>query len=95
MTTRCLIHRQLVVLKSEVESKVALEWFDNNQMQANPGKCSCRAIATGSKTHSELKSFNVSGNAIACEMTVKLLSVELDYQLNFNEHVYRICQKVA
>ena len=27
--------------------------------------------------------------------TVKLLGVELDYQLNFNEQVSRICQKVA
>ena len=93
--TLSFIHRQLAVLKSvvESESEIALEWFDNNQMQANPGKF--QAIATGNRTHSELKSFNVAGNAIACEETVKLLGVELDYQLNFNEQVSRICQKVA
>ena len=62
-------------------------------MQANPGQF--QAIATGSRTHSELKRFNVAGNAIACEETVKLLGVQLDYQLNFNEQVSRICQKVA
>ena len=89
------IHRQLAVLKSVVESdsEIALEWFDNNQMQANPGKF--QAIATGNRTHWDLKSFNVADNAIACEETVKLLGVELDYQLNFNEQVSRICQKVA
>ena len=89
------IHRQLAVLQSVVESEreEALEWFDNNQMQANPGKF--QVIATGSRTHSELKSFNVADNAIACEETVKLLGVELDYQLNFNEQVSRICQKVS
>ena len=56
---------QLAVLKIvvESESEVALEWFDNNQMQANPGKF--QAIATGSRTHSELKSFTVAGNAIS------------------------------
>ena len=93
--TLSFIHRQLAVLKSvvESESEIALKWFDNNQMQANPGKF--QAIATGNRTHSELKSFNVAGNAIACEETVKLLGVELDYQLNFNEQVSRICQKVA
>ena len=93
--TLSFIHRQLAVLKSVVEneSEIALKWFDNNQMQANPGKF--QAIATGNRTHSELKSFNVAGNAIACEETVKLLGVELDYQLNFNEQVSRICQKVA
>ena len=43
------IHRQLAVLKSVVESdsEIALEWFDNNQMQANPGKF--QAIATGNR----------------------------------------------
>ena len=44
--TLSFIHRQLAVLKSvvECESEIALEWFDNNQMQANPGKF--QAIAT-------------------------------------------------
>ena len=93
--TLSFIHRQLAVLKSvvESESEVALEWFDNDQMQANPGKF--QAITTGSRTILELKSFNVAGNVIACEETVKLLGVELDFQLNFNEQVSRICQKVA
>ena len=40
-------------------------------------------------------SFSVADNTIPCEETVKLFGVELDYQLNFNEHVSRICQKVA
>ena len=30
-----------------------------------------------------------------CEKTVRLLGVELDYQLNFNEQISRICQKVV
>ena len=37
----------------------------------------------------------MSGNDIPCEEVVKLLGVDLDYLLNFNEHVTRICQKVA
>ena len=41
---------------------------------------------------SELKSFSVADSTIPCE---ELLVVELDYQLNFNEQVSRICQKVA
>ena len=93
--TMSFIHRKLAVLISVVESEneEALEWFDNNQMQANPGKF--QAIATGSRNLSELKSFNVADNAIGREETVKLLGVELDYQLNFNEQVSRTCQKVA
>ena len=88
-------HKQLTVLKAVVESEteITLNWFDDNQMQANPGKF--QAIVGGKKTFSELKSFSVADNTIPCEETVKLLGVELDYQLNFNEQVSRICQKVA
>ena len=88
-------HKQLTVLKAVVESEteITLNWFDDNQMQANPGKF--QAIVGGKKTFSELKSFSVADNTIPCEETVKLLGVELDYQLNFNEQVYRICQKIA
>ena len=46
-------------------------------------------------TFSELKSFSVADSTISCEGTVKLLGVELDSQLNFNEQDSRICQKEA
>ena len=88
-------HRQLIVVRDVVESetKISLNWFNNNQMQANLGKF--QEIAGGKKTFSELKSFSVAGIDIPCEETVRLLGVELDYQLNFNEQISRICQKVA
>ena len=48
------------------------------------------------KNVSELKSFSVADNSsIPFEETVALLGAELGYQLNFNEQVSRICQKVA
>ena len=33
------VHKQLTVLKAVVESEteITLNWFDDNQMQANPG----------------------------------------------------------
>ena len=62
-------------------------------MQANPGNF--QAIVGGKTPFFEQKSFSVAGNTILCEETVKLLGVALDYQLNFNEQVSRICQKVA
>ena len=53
-------HRQLTVVRDVVESetKISLNWFDINQMQANPGKF--QAIAGGKKTFSELKEASVS-----------------------------------
>ena len=78
-------HKQLTVVRDVVESEtqISLNWFDDNQMQANPGKF--QAIVGGKKTFSELKSFSVADINIPCEETVRLLGVELDYQLNFNE----------
>ena len=61
-------------------------------MQANPGKF--QAIVGGKMTFSELESVSVAANFFPCEETVKLLGVALDYQLNFNDQVYRIWQKV-
>ena len=94
-TTVSYAHKQLTALKAVVESEIEItqNWFDDNQIQANPGKF--QAIVGGKKTFCELKRFNVADNTIPCEETVKLLGVELDYQLNFNEQVSRICQKVA
>ena len=56
--------------------------YDNNQMQANPGKF--QAIVCGKKPflNSRASASLVNIN-IPCEETVKFLGVELDYQLNF------------
>ena len=87
-------HKQVTVLKIVIESETqtTLDWFDDNQMQANPGKF--QAIVGGKKTFSEIKSCSVADNTIAHEETVKLLGV-LDYQLIFNDQVSRICRKVS
>ncbi len=70
-----------------------LDWFNFNQMQANPDKF--QAISIGKKSHEELKSFNIANNTILCEDSVKLLGIELDYLINFNEQITKISQKVA
>ena len=63
-------HKQVTVLKTVIESETqtTFDWFDDNQMQANPGKF--QAIVGGKKTFSEIKSFSVADNTIACEETV-------------------------
>lgn len=93
--TASYANKNLSTMKSvlENESNNLLKWFNDNQMQANPEKF--QAIAIGKKTFSELKSFAVANSNIDCEETVRLLGVELDYQLNFDEQVSRICQKVS
>lgn len=62
-------------------------------MQANPEKF--QAISVGVKSHTEIKSFDISGSTIPCDEQVKLLGVDIDYQLNFDAQVSAICQKAA
>ena len=68
-----------------------IEWFDGNQMQANPGKF--QAIAVGQKSSSVINEFNIAGTKIKCEDQVKLLGIEIDFLLNFDAQISIICKK--
>jgi hypothetical protein len=78
----------------EEESKILINWFSINKMKANPEKF--QAIAVGKKTHDKNLKFNLEGIEIECETEVKLLGVTiLDFKLNFNEHISKICKKAS
>ena len=42
-----------------------------------------------------MKNFTITGVDIPCEETVKLLGVEFDFMLNFDNQIKKICTKVA
>ena len=66
-------------------------------MKANPDKF--QAIAIGKNTQSKNISFNLNGNTFFCiikpEDEVKLLGVNIDYELKFNSHITNICRKAS
>ena len=62
-----------------------IDWFDSNHMQANPDKF--QAVAVGIKTFDKVKQFTLAGVDILCEENVKLLGVELDFMLNFDNQI--------
>ena len=70
-----------------------INWFCINCMQANPGKF--QAIGVGKKTHDKNLTLNVSDTHIKCEGVVKLLGVDIDYQLNFDQHISYLCRKAG
>ena len=70
-----------------------LDWFANNLMQANPDKF--QALAIGKKSFKEQICFDLNGSKIKCEEHVKLLGVTIDYELNFDKHISKICKKSA
>ena len=70
-----------------------IEWFNDNHMQANPGKF--QAIAVGQKSASVINDFKIARTEIKCEEQVKLLGIEIDFLLNFDAQISIIRKKVA
>ena len=83
----------LLISTLESESKIIIEWFRVNKMQANPDKF--QVLAVGKKTYDKNPSIHIQNSDLTCEKTVKLLGIEIDYQLNFDAHVSSICRKAS
>ena len=75
------------------EGKILIDWFSFNCMQANPGKF--QAIAVGKKTFEKSPVFSIESANITCEEIVKLLGVDIDFNLSFDHHISTICKKAA
>ena len=88
-------HTNIDTLKSvlETESNVLIDWFNFNQMQANPDKF--QAISVGKKSHEILTELNIDNNDIKCEDVVKLLGIDIDFMLNFDQQITNMCKKAA
>ena len=79
----------IVFLKQE--GKILIDWFAFNCMQANLGKF--QAIAVGKKTFGKSPVFSFHTVNITCEEVVKLLGVDIDFNLSFDSHISNICKK--
>ena len=78
----------------EEESGVALDWLNNNHMIANPSKFHAMLV-TKNQTNTCGVKINIQEKTIETEDSVKLLRIELDYKLNFEPHISKLCKKVA
>ena len=93
--TLACIHQKLGKLHQVLvkESLSLIHWFDRNLMKANPDKF--QAICVGKRTFDAIKSFQLGDTMITCEDKVTLLGVNVDFQLNFNDHISQIFQKAS
>ena len=62
-------------------------------MKANPDKF--QAVAVGERAHGERPTFKIGEAEIGCDETVKLLGVDIDYRLKFDEQISNICRKAS
>ena len=75
----------------QCEGKILIDWFSFNCMQANPNKF--QAIAAGKRTHEKSPSFKFGSIDIKCDEVVKLLGIDIDFRLNFDNHISNICKR--
>ena len=69
-------------------AKKMYDWYRNNHMKANPGKCH---VILSSNTQREIRFVNTSN---ASSLSEKLLGITLDSELKFKEHINKICNIV-
>ena len=79
-----------VKFKLENDIENALHWFEINQMVANPNKFQLMFLGTRKKTKLCL---SIGDKTCVSSSSVTLLGVEIDWKLNFNQHVKNISNK--
>ena len=78
----------LHTLEKELES--AVDWFENNNMIANPDKF--QAIIMNKRRENQITyKLEIYNNKIGTTKSVKLLVTEIYNQLSFNQHISKLC----
>jgi hypothetical protein len=85
-------NKEDMVSKLENAAEQAIEWFTINKMKANPNKF--QALYLNRTSDSEVK-FEINQSTLTPDNTVKLLGVNIDNKLNFDNHISIICKKAG
>ena len=68
-----------VLIKLENAAETLLQWFKENSMKANPGKC--HLFINNTKESFQIK---IGNETVSNSKYEKLLGVKVDHELNFN-----------
>ena len=80
------VHNLLAILKDD--TSLLLDWFKSNEKKSNEDKCHLLVINHQEDVHVKLGNENIEGS-----LSVDLLGIKIDSNLNFNEHVSKLCKK--
>jgi len=87
-------HVDPIVIKSSLEASasVAIKWFSDNNMKANPEKFQAMVL---SRNNNVDITFSINDVTIVPTKCVKLLGIYIDNKLSFNDHVNYLCKKAG
>ena len=77
----------------ECETSTVLNWFKVNEMKSNSDKCHLLVASGDKRTYTSRSFIYLENEFLENEDSVKLLGVNIDKNLNFNEHVTNLVKK--
>ena len=80
-----------VMIQLEHDSNTLLDWFRDNFMTLNEGKC--HLLVCGHKH--ECSFLNIGNTRIWEEYSAKLLGLLIDTDLSFQNHIYSLCKSAG
>ena len=80
-----------VIQNLQSDLKIALNWFKDNQMMANPGKFQFTILSKNTINQSTV----INNKTIESSKSAKLLGLTIDNKLNFGIHTNNICNMVS
>ena len=83
-----------LIKKLEHECEVVLTWFRNCKMMVNPNKFQVILFNKSKSTHVKA-TVNIGDEKIESLSAMKLLRIEIDDKLNFNNYINTICRSAA
>ena len=78
----------------ERESQIAADWFKENNMIANGNKFQAIVMKRNSDMCNQY-TLNNDGNQVTSEKSVKLLGINIDSKLSFDECFSSLCKKAS
>ena len=75
----------------EMEFMILHQWFHENHMTLNPGKCHYMVIGSRDLSHEIM----LNNKKITSSNEEKLLGIFLDSKLNFESHIGSLCRKAG
>ena len=82
-----------VIADLEHDSQIAIEWFTENKLIANPDKF--KAILISRKGDLINIPLNINGEIIKSKKDVTLLGIKIDNQLTLSDHIGMLCKSAA
>ena len=77
----------------EAEGELSVGWFRKNEMVVNSDKF--QAIILNRKETQAIHKLIIDNKEIKTTNSIKLLGINIDDQLKFNEHISILCSKAA